>query len=246
MGLKAAPADQELLLELQALDTRSQQIAHRAARLPEAVAVATLTAELEAVRRTVVDRTGVLEDASAELGRVESDVAVVDARVARDRQRASSSSSVKDLQALEQELEALARRKSDLEDIELAVMETVEEREADLAAARGDLESLESRLAEATGARDAALGDLEAERARIATERGALSSRVPADLLALYERQRDRYGVGASHLQRGVTSASGVALTASDLDRIRAAAADDVLLCPDSSAVLVRTAESGL
>ncbi|TPX03483.1 hypothetical protein FJ656_16930 [Schumannella luteola] len=69
---------------------------------------------------------------------------------------------------------------------------------------------------------------------------------MPTDLLELYEKQRARYGVGASHLRAGVSSASGVALNATDLNVVRAAAPDDVLLCPDSSAVLVRTAESGL
>ena len=76
--------------------------------------------------------------------------------------------------------------------------------------------------------------------------RGAVAGKVPSDLLALYDKQRERYGVGASHLRAGITSASGVALKANDLDAIRAAAPDDVLLCPDSSAILVRTSESGI
>ena len=81
---------------------------------------------------------------------------------------------------------------------------------------------------------------------RCPPDREAVAARVPADLLALYEKQRARYGVGASHLRGGVTSASGVALNSSDMNTVRAAAPDDVLICPDSNAVLVRTAESGL
>jgi predicted nucleic acid-binding Zn-ribbon protein len=69
---------------------------------------------------------------------------------------------------------------------------------------------------------------------------------VPAELLALYEKQRARYGVGASLLRGGVSSASGVALNSSDMTMVRAAAPDVVLLCPDSNAILVRTNESGL
>ncbi len=69
---------------------------------------------------------------------------------------------------------------------------------------------------------------------------------MPAELLALYDRQRARYGFGASLLQGGVSTASGVALNNSDLQDIRRAAPDDVVLCPDSDAILVRTAESGL
>src|SRR5690606_448960 len=120
------------------------------------------------------------------------------------------------------------------------------EREQALAATRAKLAELAERIVTVERARDAALGDLEAQRAQAEADREALAARLPADPLAPYERQRERYGVGASHLRGGVTSATGVMLTASDLDAVRSAAPDDVLLCPDSNAILVRTAESGL
>lgn len=246
MALKAAPADQALLLDLQALDTRLQQLAHRARNLPESTAVAELSASRADLQRALAERTGELEDARAELARTEADVAVVDARIARDGERLRSTASVKDVQALEQELEALAKRKSDLEDIELAVMETVEERETAVDAARNELEALDGRLAQLTADRDTAVAQIEVERQAAQDDRAVVAGKVPADLLALYEKQRERYGVGASHLRGGVTSASGVSLNASDMTAIRAAAPDDVILCPDSNAILVRTAESGL
>ncbi len=246
MGLKAAPADQALLLELQEADTRLQQLSHRARTLPETAVLEQLAGESEALRRTLAERTGVLEDAQAELGRVESDVAVVEARITRDRERLEASSSVKDVQALEQELAALARRRDELEEIELVVMERVEEHEQALAATRDEVAALDARIAETSSARDAAAAAIERDRSRAAADRETIAGRVPDELLALYEKQRARYGVGASHLRGGVSSASGVALNATDLNLVRAAAPDDVLLCPDSSAILVRTAESGL
>ncbi len=246
MALKADPADQALLLDLQALDTRLQQLGHRAATLPELATLATLGTERETLQRTVAEQTGASEDAQAELKRTEADVAVVEARIARDSERLQSSASVKDVAALEQELTALAKRKNDLEDIELAVMETAEERDSALAASRAELEELDARIAAATAARDVAMSGLDADRQQAEAERAEIAGRVPEELLALYEKQRARYGVGASMLQGGVSLASGVALNSSDMSAIRAAAPDDVLLCPDSNAVLVRTGESGL
>jgi len=246
MGLKAAPEDQALLLELQELDTRVQRIDHQLRTLPETAELTRLDGEAQSLRRTLAEQTGALEDAQAELGRVEADVAVVEARMERDRGRLQATSSVKDVQALEQELEALARRRDELEEIELVVMERVEEHESALAGTREGLAALEARIAETTAARDAGAGALQRERADVSTDRETIASRVPAELLALYEKQRARYGVGASHLRAGVSSASGVALNATDLNVVRAAAPDDVLLCPDSSAILVRTAESGI
>ncbi|HLU64556.1 MAG TPA: hypothetical protein VKY66_08535 [Protaetiibacter sp.] len=246
MGLKAAAADQELLLELQDHDTRLQRLDHQLRTLPQRAELERLEGELQEARRTVVEQTGRLEDAQAELGRVEADVAVVAARIERDSARLQTSSSVKDVQALEQELAALARRQDELEEIQLVVMQRVEDHENELATTRAALEALEARIAETTAARDEAAAALEQERANVATDRATIAQRVPAELLALYEKQRARYGIGASHLRGGVSSASGVALNATDLDAVRAAAPDDVLLCPDSNAVLVRTAESGL
>jgi uncharacterized protein len=246
MALKAAPADQALLLELHALDMRLQQLRNRAAKLPEEARLAELAAERDRVRRTLSAQTGELDDARAELRRVESDVELVDARIARDRDRLAASSSTKDIQGLEHELAALAKRKSDLEDIELAVMETLEQREAAVAATTAEADRIAADTAAATAARDAALGSIAGDRSAAERDRGTIAGRVPSELLDLYERQRSRYGIGASHLQRGVTSASGVALTASDMNTVRLAAPDDVILCPDSNAILVRTDESGL
>lgn len=246
MALKAAPEEQALLLELQALDTKLQQLGHRAANLPEIATITGLSSVRDGLRATVVEANGAWEDAQIELKRTEADVAVVEARVSRDTDRMQSSASVKDVAAFEQELAALAKRQSDLEDIELAVMETVEERAKALSDARAQLEAVEAKIAEASAARDAALGGLDAEKGAAVADRDEVAGQVPAELLALYEKQRARYGVGASLLRGGVSSASGVALNSSDMTVVRAAAADEVLLCPDSNAILVRTNESGL
>ncbi len=153
---------------------------------------------------------------------------------------------MKDVAALEQELAALKKRQSDLEEIELTVMERAEEQQAELTISVEALDVLQERRTALEVDRDRALAVIEAERSAAAAAREALTGRIPADLLALYEKQRARYGTGASHLQGGVSSASGVKLNESDMQVIRAAAPDDVLLCPDSSAILVRTSESGL
>ena len=246
MALKASPEDQALLLDLQALDTKLQQLGHRAANLPELATIAGLSTVRDGLRTAVAEANGAWEDAQLELKRTEADVAVVEARVARDKERMQSSASVKDVAAFEQELAALAKRQSDLEDLELAVMETLDEKAKALSDARAQLEAVEAKIAEAVAARDVALGELDREKAAAGADRDALTARLPADLLALYEKQRARYGVGACHLRGCVSSASGVALNSSDMTVVRAAAPDDVLLCPDSNAILVRTSESGL
>lgn len=246
MALTASPEDQALLLDLQALDTRLAQLSHKAASLPELATLAGLTAEDEALRLTLLERQGAVEDIELELRRVESDVEVVEARIARDAERLATSSSVKDVAALEQELAALKNRLNDLEEIELVVMERLEEAQAALAETTSARATLRERIAEVEVARDAALAELTAERTTAAAGRRTIEGKVPADLLALYEKQRARYGTGASLLRGGVSLASGVKLLEDELQKIREAAPDAVLICPSSDAILVRTDESGL
>jgi len=244
MALKAAPDDQALLLDLQALDTKLAQLDHRAKSLPQHARLVQLATDADALRQTELEHRGAREDVTIELSRLESDVAVVEARIARDTERAQSSSNAKDVQAFEHELGLLRKRQFDLEEIELTVMERLEERDSELAETTAKLESVRAELAALEAERDADLATIANERTHTAANRSTIAGKVPADLLALYEKQRSRYGTGASLLQHG--SSAGVKLFENDLQSIRAAAPDDVLICPISDAILVRTDQSGL
>ncbi|UAJ78050.1 hypothetical protein IT072_12225 [Leifsonia sp. ZF2019] len=244
--MKASPADQNELLRLQSADTRLAQLDHAVATLPQTKELSALQPEVEALRARWIAATGELEDARTELKRVESDVELVEARIKRDNDRVQQTASVKDVQALEAELASLAKRQGDLEEIELTVMERVDGLEKALAAVEAERAELGSRVEALEAARDAEAEKIAAQRTALAADRATIAGALPADLVALYERQRARYGLGAALLQRGVSLGSNVKLTESDLAEIRRAAADDVVLCPDSSAILIRNEESGL
>ena len=246
MALKAAPDEQALLLDIQAIDTKLSQLDHQAKSLPEHAALQQLAVENSELLVTLAEQKGVLEDARIELKRVESDVEVVEARISRDSARLQASSSVKDVAALEQELAALKKRQFDLEEIELTVMEKVEQQDVVVGHLGEQGGVIQGRMADLEGERDSAMKILDEERANANANRVELVARVPEDLIALYEKQRQRYGSGASLLRGGVSLASGVKLHENEMVAIRAAAPDEVIICPDSSAILVRTGESGL
>jgi predicted nucleic acid-binding Zn-ribbon protein len=246
MALTASPDAQARLLDLQALDTKIAQLTHRAKGLPQHAAIAALQSKIDALRIVGLEQAGAREDVLIELGRIESDVALVTARIKRDNERAQTSTSAKDAQAFEHELANLAKRQYDLEEIELTVMEKLEERESALAATTAEIDSLQGQIDVIGAERDAELVVLRGEIAAANDDRAAVAATVPDDLLALYDKQRLRYGVGASHLRYGVSSASGVKLLENEMAEIRAAAPDAVIMCATSEAILVRTKESGL
>jgi predicted nucleic acid-binding Zn-ribbon protein len=246
MALKASPEDQALLLELQAVDTKLSQIVYRAKNVPEHIALQKIGIENLALQAELTEQRGAVEDVRTELKRIESDVSIVETRIKRDRERLQVSSSTKDVAALEQELAALTKRQFDLEEIELTVMERLDETESVVAGTSEKVAALQARVTDLESARDAAMHTIDAEHANADANRSAIVGKVPEDLLALYEKQRARYGTGASLLRGGVSLASGLALNSADMVVVRAAAPDDVILCPESSAILVRTNESGL
>lgn len=246
MTVTASPADQARLLDLQALDNRDAQLKHAGKSLAQHQKLTELKAQSDALRRQLAEARGALDDSRIELKRTESDVSVVEARILRDTQRLAASSSLKDVQGLEHELASLRNRRSNLEEIQLTVMEQVEERESDLQALQQQGETLRSTAAALIDQRDAALEQIQAEQADLTAAREALVSTLPGDLVALYERQRASSGVGAALLRRGVSEGSNMKLTESDLAEVRRAAPDQVVLDPESGCILVRTEESGI
>ena len=119
--VKASPRDQRALLDLAELDSRIRRAEAARASPPHAARVKELLAERQARTQELAALLGTRDDLQAEIGRIEADVAVVDARRVRDTERLAATSNVKEAQGLESELASLARRKSDLEDAELAV-----------------------------------------------------------------------------------------------------------------------------
>lgn len=243
-AVKADPREQRELLRVQDLDTAIEQATRSIAHPSQDGRLAELQPQAAEIRSRRLAASGELEDAKAELARVESDVEVVEARMKRDSDRVQQTASVKDVAALESELQALHKRRSDLEDIELTIMERVEGLEARLAEIDAEAAEVDSKVAALETERAAEVETWERKRKDAVADRSAIASALPADLVALYEKQRGRYGVGAARLVAGVSLASNMKLSPSDLADVRGAADDDVVLCPDSGAILIRDENS--
>lgn len=188
-------------------------------------------------------------DVSRQQAKADADVEQVRARAERDRQRLDSGAvtSAKDLESLQHEIESLARRQADLEDVELEVMERLEDVQGRLAALRAELAEVQDRSAGLASARDDQLADIAKDREFAAAQRADQARQLPADLAKLYEKLRaDNAGIGAARLHRGRCEGCRLELTATDLAKARAAEPDAVLRCEECRRILVRTDESGL
>lgn len=241
------PRDQQAkLLDLDEMDRLLARLTAQLKGLAETLHITTLSQAVDEIKGLRHDAFVELENIRTELQRSESDVELVEKRIATDEKRLQETSSAKDAQGLEHELESLRQRRSHLEDIELAVMERLEEAQRIHEGLSAKLATAEQALTEARALELSESARMTTETTELERKRQELVAGLPEELVALYDRQRARYGVGASHFRGGISGASGVALTESDVQKIRNADDDEVLLCPDSNAILIRTAESGL
>jgi predicted nucleic acid-binding Zn-ribbon protein len=234
---------------LQALDTSLDRLDHRRRTLPELATIDQLTARLREVDDALIVAKTLDSDLAREQRKAEGDVEQVASRSARDQQRLDTGavSSPRELENLQSEIASLAKRRSDLEDIVLEVMERREAAQSDVSSLAGEHDTLTAELTVATAKRDELFGAIDAESAATRSARAAVAPAVGAELLALYEKIRATSdGVGAAALHRARCEGCHLTLNPSDLGQMRAAAPDAVLRCEECRRILVRTAESGL
>jgi uncharacterized protein len=236
------------LLDLQAADTAIAQLRHRRASLPQLAAIADRETSSAQLHDELVDAQTRAGDIAQAQRRLENEVDAVRARAERDEQRLRAGGvPAKELSGLQHEITTLARRQSSLED---ELLEIMEQRET----ADGELVELTRRQAELnadrdalTATRDEAFRDIDAAIEAHSSERSAMATELPTDLVALYERAREHGGgVGAARLRQRRCEGCRIELSGSELAAARAAAPDQVLRCENCRRILVRTDDAGL
>jgi predicted nucleic acid-binding Zn-ribbon protein len=237
--LKVSQNQLQDLLELTTVD----QLLARSRRQIEDLKVSpeldALGVRLRSASVAYLDANGQVEAFEADLKRVEADLAVVEQRIKKDNQSLNNTSSAKDAQGIQSELQTLAKRKSDLEDASLALMEQIA--------------AVQSEVVQKLEAKAAVEVEIKAKKAAIQTEilklasgielssadRKQLAERVPHELMEIYSAKAKR-GVPVGRLLNRECGACHMNITASALQDVVNAPADQLVLCPDCSAILVR------
>lgn len=230
------------LLDLQSHDTAADQLRHRRSTLPQRESLSTLDereAQLEERRRGI-------ETTRHELGReqarLEDEIASVDEkRTQADRQLYGGAvTAPRELQALQDEIAALGRRQSDLEDELLEVLtnlEPVDEELQQLDTEKAGIDDDRARVSQELAAAEA---EIDAELSVVDAERAAVAAALPAGQLAEYDEARRRHG-GVAVARLVGTSCGGCHLTLSavEIDRIKKLPPDQPATCEECGRLLV-------
>lgn len=233
--------DLELLLIVQEHDLALDRLRHRRATLPARNALAASEAAIAALAPGLAEVRGRRDEVARDAKRLDDEVAAVREKAAdADRTLYSGTvTAVKELQALQADVEHLQARQRELEDRELELMEALEALEAEVATAEAgttdEMARADAARAELAAAEAAVDGEIAAETAA----RAASTVGIPESLLATYERIRAMSkGVGVARLVGDTCQGCRLSIPATELDSIRRGVAGEAR-CDNCGAILV-------
>ena len=230
------------LLAVQDRDTSITQLEHRRAGLVETTGLAAAEAQLAALEVERADATARRAVLTATQKDLEGQIAVISERRAgiEKRMYASTSSSGRDLQAMNDEVRHLTERRAELEELELVAMLEQDPIDAELAALRERIVPLEAQAAELR--RQVAEGQVEIDGAlrEAIGSRAAEAALLPTALSARYETLRARLrGTGAARLVGSHCDGCHLELSSVEVEKIRALPPGDVATCEQCGRILV-------
>jgi len=232
----------DALLVVQGHDTNLDQLRHRLATLDERTTRDEATARLDAVRAEAATVGAERDELARRLKRIEDEVASIDDKRKQHDARlyGGTVTNARELQDLQEEVDSLGRRITQLEDEELELMEQLEPLDERLAALAADEATAGAALDAAELALTAAEAEIGAALDAEAARRDEAGAGVDAALLAHYETLRaGGGGVGIARLAGG-NRCGGCHLT---LSAVQVAAlkkqTDAVAHCEECGRILV-------
>ena len=234
----------EHLLAVQDLDTSITQLEHRRLALVETsglAAVEAQLAELEAQRIDAAARRGAL--AATQKG-LEEQIAVINERrgVIEQRMYAATSSSGRDLQAMNDEVRHLTDRRAELEEVELVAMLDQDPIDTELAVLRERAAPLEAQAEELRRQVAKDQVEIDVALAEAVGTRATEAAVLPTALADRYEKLRSRLkGTGAARLVGSHCDGCHLELSSSEVEKIRALPPGEVATCEQCGRILVPT-----
>lgn len=231
--------DLEALIEIQQLVVESKKLEAAAKLLASG-------AELEAARAALLENSSQLsaarskhEELLRDIKRVEGDLELVAKRESVDKERLNKTAVPRDVVAIQHELETLAKRRGDLEEVELGLLESRDESNRTMHELATENERLDAALAEAKAVASSKMQDLKSDHTNLAVAISSLRAKVDPELLGVFDRKAAR-GVAIGRLNKSSCTACNMSLTATALADLHNIPAASLATCPECQAILIR------
>ena len=171
--------------------------------------------------------------------KIDSDLSMVEKRIASDEQKLKSSASPKDIAGFQHEIEGLKNRKSLLEDSELSLLDKLEESEKRLTGLRNQKAEVEAELEQSKSELSQTLGLMRDQNSKINQEISSIKSQLPSELIDAFERKLAK-GNAVGRIVRSACTACNMNLNSTAMAELSNVPVDELATCPECAAIVIR------
>ena len=231
------------LLQVQEKDSQILAANHEIKELPE-------RKEIEATQRKMLELDQALKAKESEVHennriqkRLEDEVATVEERIENQKRKLYGGEviAVKELQALEMDIDSLKERQIAIEDQIIEVMELNEPIQNEIQNLSTQQEENKENEANLFKVLQEAIKKIELRINQIKVEIVHLTNDLPNELISEYESLRSRPGhVGIARLVNRTCNGCNLELPAVEVDRIKKLSEDSIINCEECGCILVR------
>ena len=237
--MKLDKASQAALLKLSEVDLEIAHIKQEITKSIESKDLVDLRAKQSELAGELIAARTVVENLQSSQARADDDLHLVEERIAKDKDRLSQTSSPKDAQGLQSEIESLQRRKSDLEDAELELLAEIESAQAVLTEVSSRKEQNSKELETLQQEIQTTIDDLKTRGRKLTADREILVSKVTEEVLKKYSALSARQ-IAVGQIENRSCTACRMGLTANVIDSIIDLVEDELGVCPECQAFIVR------
>jgi predicted nucleic acid-binding Zn-ribbon protein len=229
-----------VLLQVQEKDSQILAANHEIKELPERKEIEATQRKMQELDQALKAKESEVHENNRTQKRLEDEVATVEERIENQKRKLYGGEviAIKELQALEKDIESLKERQIAIEDQIIEVMELNEPIQSEIqnltTQQEGNKENLSEALQEATK-------KIELRINQIKVEITHLTNDLPNELISEYESLRSRPGhVGIAKLVNRTCNGCNLELPAVEVDRIKKLSEDSIINCEECGCILVR------
>ncbi|MDY5585244.1 MAG: hypothetical protein SPG61_05600 [Arcanobacterium sp.] len=234
--------DQIALLELAELDAGINRISAQIKKHPLHASVTAATVAVDGCREELKKLHDAAkkyeleaEELNLELEKIADLIAGKEAKL-----RDGSGLDSRELLTLQGEIDTWKQKASEISDAEFELLALGEEIKESIETHAEALEQAEAMLARVIGERDADLRQLDGQRKSLEVTRAAAAAQITPSLIAAYDSQRERGGVGVVGVRSDGSTSSGLFLSPVEAQQVLDAPADEVIISEEHDCILVR------
>jgi len=237
--MKLDKLSQAALFRLNEVDLEIAFIKAEITRAIESKELVSLREQQSQLAGELIAARTVVENLESSRAKADDDLHLVEERIAKDKDRLANTSSPKDAQGLQSEIDSLTRRKAELEDVELEILAELDVAKKQL----GEAVRLKSEISEALdhlqNQIQETIDELKAKGRKLTADREILVGKISEEVLKKYSALSARQ-VAVGKIENRSCTACRMGLTANVIDSINDLLEDELGICPECQAFIVR------